>query len=438
MTAQMDGITSAKGRGASNLARFARKSAIMGSTAIALAFAASAAQAQCAFTGAAGTAADLGLQKAVNLGASSLNSIIGTITSLNVAFQTQTSAFIGSPANPQPGQLGGGAWIRGVAGRTDLSTASVATFGAGPPGSVVPSLAVATTDCQSKSRTDYAGFQVGQDIARLNLGGWNLHAGVTGGYSETEGRTGFSEARFEVPFAGVYAALTGGGGFFIDGQARWDFYQMSISDPLQEFRQQRFDGRGFSFASSAGYNVRLANNFYVEPSGGVLISRTRLDDFSFQGLVQGSTPSSNFFLPGSLSFDEYKSTLARVGVRAGTSFTAGGLTLSPYGVASVYHEFEGKASANYTTRCTLPLSGCAIFVNGQNLGSEFLANITSSALGTFGQYSLGITGQVTNTGWLGYARIDMRKGSNIEGVGMNGGIRYQFSPASYGALSAKF
>ena len=48
----MDGITSAGDRGAaSSLARFARKSAIMGSTAIALAFAASAAQAQCAFTG---------------------------------------------------------------------------------------------------------------------------------------------------------------------------------------------------------------------------------------------------------------------------------------------------------------------------------------------------------------------------------------------------
>jgi hypothetical protein len=406
----------------------------MGSTAIALAFAASAAQAQCAFTppGIVGN-----LANAVNLGASSLNSIIGTITSLNVAFQTQTSAFIGSPANPQPGQLGGGAWIRGVGGRTDLATTTTGPFGQGPVGTVVPTAGLGTANCESKSRTDYVGFQVGQDIARLNLGGWNLHAGVTGGYSETEGRTGFSEARFEVPFAGVYAALTGGGGFFIDGQARWDFYQMSISDPLQEFRQQRFDGRGFSFASSAGYNVRLANNFYVEPSGGVLISRTRLDDLNFQSVLPLQN-GGQLAIPGTLSFDEYKSTLARLGVRAGTSFNAGGLTLSPYGVASVYHEFEGKAAANFTSRCRIPLSGCIITLGGQDLGNEFLANLTSSSVGTFGQYSLGITGQVTNTGWLGYARFDFRKGDHIEGVGMNGGIRYQFSPASYGALSAKF
>jgi outer membrane autotransporter protein len=420
----MDGITSAGQRGAaSGLARLARKSAIMGSTAIALAFAASAAQAQCTFPATLGS----NVQQSINLGAATLNSIVGTITSLNVGFQTQTSAFIGSPPDPQPGQLGGGSWIRGVAGRTDLSATTQGPVALGP-------IAIGPVNCESKSRTDYAGFQVGQDIARLNLGGWNLHVGVTGGYSETEGRTGISEARFEVPFAGVYAALTGGGGFYIDGQARWDFYQMSLSDPVQFLRQQRLDGRGFSFASSTGYNIRLGNNFYVEPSAGVLVSRTRIDDLNFIANVAGA----GFTVPGTLSFDEIKSTLARAGIRAGTSFTAGGMTLSPYGVVSVFHDFEGKASGNYTSHCGFPGSGCVNVANGAVVPFEFLTGLNSSSVGTFGQYSLGITGQVTNTGWLGYARVDFRKGDNIEGVGMNGGIRYQFSPASRGALSAKF
>src|SRR3954447_19198364 len=124
MKAQMDGITSAGRRdAASGQARFARKSAIMGSTAIALAFAASAAQAQCAFTGPISNAGNLSV-----LAATTQNSILSTITSLNTAFQTQTSAFIGQPGNPSADQLGAGTWVRGIGGRTDNSANTTGTF----------------------------------------------------------------------------------------------------------------------------------------------------------------------------------------------------------------------------------------------------------------------------------------------------------------------
>ena len=235
MTAKMDGITSAgKQDAVSGFARFARKSAIMGSTAVALTFAASAAQAQCTFAGNISNAAPFSV-----LGATMANSISSSITSLNIAFQTQTSAFIGSPPNPQPNQLGGGTWIRGVGGRTDLQATTTGTFTTGTdPAGVAPFSG--TSNCQTASRTDFAGFQAGQDIARLNVGGWNLHIGATGGYAETEGKTSQKEARFEVPFAGIYAAATVGG-FYVDAQARWDFYQMSVSEPANGIRQQRFD-----------------------------------------------------------------------------------------------------------------------------------------------------------------------------------------------------
>jgi hypothetical protein len=423
MTAHMDGITSAGNqRPASSLARLARKSAIMGSTAIALAFVASAAQAQCVF-GNSPNGGGIGnaVQPAV-LGANTLNSIVGSITSLNVAFQTQTSAFIGSPGNPEPGQLGGGSWIRGIGGRTDLGATTNGTFSFGTPAST------GALNCATSSRTDFAGFQVGQDIARLNLGGWNMFVGATGGYAETEGRTGLNETRFQVPFAGIYAAITGGGGFFLDGQARWDFYQMSLSEPTQQVRQQQFDARGFSFASSAGYNMRLGNNYFLEPSVGVVVSRTSVDNVNLNSLVGGFVVN----VPGTLSFGDVKSTLARASLRAGTSFNAGGITLSPYGVVSVFHDFEGKSTANYTTQC-VATGQCAVVP-----GPEFTTSLNSSSVGTFGQYSLGITGQVSNTGWLGYARVDFRKGDNIEGVGVNGGLRYQFTPPTRSALSARF
>ncbi len=39
-----------------------------------------------------------------------------------------------------------------------------------------------------------------------------------------------------------------------------------------------------------------------------------------------------------------------------------------------------------------------------------------------------MNGQIANTGWLGYVRVDYRNGDRIEGWSGTGGIRYQFSP----------
>jgi len=40
-----------------------------------------------------------------------------------------------------------------------------------------------------------------------------------------------------------------------------------------------------------------------------------------------------------------------------------------------------------------------------------------------------LVGQVLDTGWLGYLRVDYRKGDNIDGWGVNGGLRYQWQDA---------
>ena len=39
-----------------------------------------------------------------------------------------------------------------------------------------------------------------------------------------------------------------------------------------------------------------------------------------------------------------------------------------------------------------------------------------------------------NSGWLSYVRGDYRIGENIEGWGMNAGLRYQFSPERRGSI----
>src|SRR5262245_33126015 len=187
---------------------------------------------------------------------SSLSALTSTINTVNTAFLTSTSAFVSGPGNAQPDQQGGGAWARTVAGtvETDTTTVGTLTVPVGTPGGP----ATGTQTCHSTTRQDYFGYQFGHDISVLNVGGTgaNMHLGVTAGYFEARTRDitpggSFTNANFpagfygnppfffngifttppgafaetsQVPFVGLYSAFTKGG-FFADGQARWDFFQ---------------------------------------------------------------------------------------------------------------------------------------------------------------------------------------------------------------------
>src|ERR1700730_11250037 len=218
-------------------------------------FSASAAQAQCTaagvnITGVPPAVGDVVAQAAVmavaNVSAS-VGALVTSINSANTAFLTQSSAFIGSPANPQPDQEGGGVWARGVGGHLSASTTATAgniSFGTPQQGSIT---------CNTRTMEDFAGVQVGTDFARLNVNGWNLHAGSTIGYlgAKTHDATpgldppaSFRDS-LQIPFVGTYAAASYGG-FLIDGQVRGDFFQNEVSDDNHGLAGQRFDARGSS------------------------------------------------------------------------------------------------------------------------------------------------------------------------------------------------
>ena len=65
-----------------------------------------------------------------------------------------------------------------------------------------------------------AASQVGTDISKLNINGWNIHLGTTAGYprSHANDNSGGS-ANFEVPFIGTYLVATHGR-FFADLMVR--------------------------------------------------------------------------------------------------------------------------------------------------------------------------------------------------------------------------
>ena len=353
------------------------------------------------------------------------SSLAGAIGNINTIFLTQQgSAFVSAPPNAAPNQPGGGAWARAVGGEANLKSTS-ASSGTFTVPTNTPQNSTATTNCNNSQANNFYGVQVGQDVARLNWNGWNVHVGATGGYVSSDSKdnlAGFG-TRIEVPFVGGYVAATRDR-FFADVMVRQEFYNMRLNDPALGFFNQPTSARGISVAASAGYNVALANNWFIEPSGGFIWSKTRVDNFTSGG-------TANPGIAGINSVDDITSTMGRLSLRGGTTITSGNMIWQPFASVSVFHEFADPVTSRYVSYNAVqtPLGGGPPFNP-----ATYVQTTSTSRVGTYGQYSLGVAGQVANTGWLGFARVDYRNGSNIDGWTGNAGIRYQFTPEAIAAV----
>lgn len=371
---------------------------------------------------------------------SSLSAFISTINTINTAFLTQTTAFVSAPGNPAPDQQGGGVWVRGVGGSVEVKSTSTGVLDTSQmAGGVAP--ATGRQTCNTKVETDYAGYQVGHDISILNGAGTgaNWHWGVTAGYLEARTKDQTSAGSFvnpnfpgitlttpagalsqetDVPFVGIYTAFTKGG-FFLDGQVRWDFFQNQLTDRNNGLRGQELDAHGVSLTGNVGYNHALGGGWFIEPSGGVVWSRVSVNPLNVAGVQQ--TNGAFFFANGTVNVEDIESVLGRLSFRVGTNYTHAGVAWQPFFTASVFHEFEGDVHTTATTG--------GVLVGPPNPGLDGLRLSNSiSRIETYGQFALGTAAAIINTGWLGYARVDYRTGEDIEGWSVNAGLRYQFTP----------
>jgi opacity protein-like surface antigen len=399
--------------------------AILGAGAVALTlFSGSGAQAQCTPVGLNTTPLGPVVTQAAGMAvanvSASVAALVSSINSLNTVFLTQSSAFIGSPANPQPDQQGGGVWARGVGGHLTYDTTATAgniSFGGPVSGTIT---------CDTRTIEDFAGVQLGTDVATLNVNGWNLHGGLTVGYlgSNTKDATpdlnpptSFRD-NLQIPFVGIYGAASYGG-LLVDGQVRGDFFQNEVSDDNHGLAGQHFDARGISVSGDVAYNQRLGNGWFVEPSAGIIWSRTHVDSLNVPGTgVLGMPIGPGFVPPWVLTVNDIESALGRLSARVGTTVTLGNVVWQPFVSASVFHEFEGGATSSLTSNFS------AISTPLPTLSST----VSTSSLGTYGQFGLGIAMQTIDTRWVSYLRTDYRTGENVEGWSVNGGLRYQFVP----------
>jgi outer membrane autotransporter protein len=338
--------------------------------------------------------------------------LISGINTANTALLTQSTAFVSAPPNAKPNSEGGGVWARGVGGEVNFKSNSTIGFNLNPTGGIPVN---GSNGCAATFHQDFIGFQLGQDIAKLDYNGWNLHLGQTAGYVETHGNSNGTgvplSTETRVPFVGSYAVATNGG-FFADALFRLNWYETSLNGPTINLNEQKLDAHGVSVAASAGYRYDVPNaNWFWEPSLGIVWSRTTIDPLNVASLGTGLVSVVN----GTVQFNTLDSFVGRLGLRFGTTAQYGNVVYQPFVALSVWHEFDSNATANYT----------AIGLAAPSTATNNVPNI-----GTYGQYSLGVSGQVVNTGWLGFARVDYRSGNRLEGWSETGGIRYQYTPGS--------
>jgi opacity protein-like surface antigen len=349
------------------------------------------------------------------------NSISSVIDTMNTSFLAQGNAFVAGLPNPKVDETSGGIWGRVIGGR--VSESATGTFNGSVTASALngtPAAAGSVT-CNSDVRLNYGGFQIGQDIARLNIGGSGatLHVGVTGGYAEANaqdrGGSNFS-GNFQVPFAGVYAAYTNGR-FFADVLGRVDFYQMNLFSPDAALANQRLNAVGGTVSGSVGYRFDLGNDWFFEPSASGIYSKVKIDTLNLpEGF--GNINNPLFLSPASIQFNDNVSILGRVGGRVGTTVKGDNILWQPFATASVWHEFAGASTALYNSPA-FPVGGTDFSASG---------TLSNSRVGTYGQYSIGAAAQVIGAPVLGYLRIDYKNGSNIDALGFNAGLRYNFDP----------
>jgi hypothetical protein len=338
------------------------------------------------------------LARTLNLGAAAAPgaSVMAALAAIDTSFHQSTAPFVVSPQSGDPDKWTGGVWSRATTGQTTTKSTAFESVGG--------------TSASLRVKTNFDAYEVGVDTGILNFGGtgWNGHFGVMAGAvmataNESLSGSGTS-VKFDIPFAGVYGVMTHGP-FFMDLEYRHDWVDTRITNVTANLSDTRLKAHGDSLSGSAGYHFDLVDHWFVEPSAGFGLTQTQFDTLATnvgqagQGIAQGA-----------ISFDSMFSMLVHAGARVGTSFVLSDtLALQPFGTLSVWRELGGQSSAT--------------FANG-----GVPDPLTVSRVGTFYQAGLGMSAQLLNTGFVGFARGDIRWGDNLDGMSVVGGLRYTFGP----------
>jgi opacity protein-like surface antigen len=348
----------------------------------------------------------------------------------NRAFEPSGTVFVSSSPDSTSDQLGGGAWTRAFGGTdtTQIPTNFNASFNITLPGGQKLPVAVSQS-CSQPIKTNFAGYEVGHDIAVLNSGNSEWRFGVLVGYTGAKVDAGPQAPVFpsgiadaNAPSGGLYAVYSKGA-FSADMQAR-------VADAQGLFETTRLAFTGYSFAGNMAYRFDLPStwtllpgNWTLEPSVGGLFLHTSFSPLDLDALTIPISAPSLATVRGSLQTGALENMIGRASLKLGTSLLVPGTQIIayPFVTASVLHDFDGNITSTMTVQSGT--SGPAQIQGGGIL--------TAPGLGTYGQFSAGSAFQLAETGWLGFVRGDYRTGEFIQGYSVSGGLRYQFEDTGH-------
>ena len=288
------------------------------------------------------------------------------------------------PVGPAPGYqaISPGLWARGSFGELNRD-ASVSFTSFGP----------ATAHLNREQRT--GDFEVGADFGVRDLLGQGdaLIFGVLGGFVVSELDYDQLAQSFDLNGGqvGAYATYLNGG-LFLDTLFKADFVNL---DPKSTIGfAGSLDAQNFGVRLDSGYRFGgFGPGMFFEPLATIGVVDSEIDNFT-----QGANR---------VNFDDGTSVRGRLGLRVGTNFQAGQITVEPFVIGSVWHEFEDD------NRTTLVSSGT-------------LFSLTDNFQDTWGEVSAGLNLFNLGAGASGFGKVDVAFGDDIDGVGGQVGVRYRW------------
>ena len=275
-----------------------------------------------------------------------------------------------------------GLWARGSFGELNRD-ASVSFSSFGPT----------TAHLNREQRT--GDFEAGIDFGTRNLLGQGdaLIFGVLGGFVVSTLDYDQIAQSFDLNGGqvGAYATYLNGG-LFLDTLFKADFVKVDPKDAVGF--SGSVDAQNFGVRLNSGYRFGgFGPGVFFEPLATIGVVDSNIDNFTEGG--------------NRVNFDDGTSVRGRLGLRVGTNFQAGQITVEPFVIGSVWHEFEDD------NRTALVSSGT-------------LFSLTDNFEDTWGEVSAGVNLFNIGAGASGFGKVDVAFGDNIDGAKGQIGVRYKW------------
>ena len=236
----------------------------------------------------------------------------------------------------------------------------------------------------------YGGFQIGADLYRTAFDNAGIYAGVASLQSNVMNANGGPAGRLGMDAYGV-------GGYWKHRVDSWytefvlqgNWYE---NIHAQQLAGPSFDTHGWGITASAetGYEFALGSGYSLIPQAQLVYQRTNLEG----GLIVGQD--------GRISYSATDEIYGRLGTRLAKGWLTGdGRNVTTWAEANVWRQFGDDPRATFTYAGMTPTS------------------VTTSLGGTWAQFALGVSGQVTRNVSL-FGSLDYNVALSEDGHSLGG------------------